>query len=99
MLRWCQAVRNTPATPNYILILVLLLLQYNESDFKDRKHILILLVLNTEYHDDVIKWKHFPRYWPFVRGIRRSPANSVQKMASDAELWSVLWSAHEQTIE
>ena len=22
-------------------------------------------------HDDVIKWKHFPRYWPFVRGIRR----------------------------
>ena len=22
-------------------------------------------------HDDVIKWKHFPRYWPFVRGIRQ----------------------------
>ena len=22
-----------------------------------------------ELHDDVIKWKHFPRYWPFVRGI------------------------------
>ena len=21
--------------------------------------------------DDVIKWKHFPRYWPFVRGIHR----------------------------
>ena len=20
-------------------------------------------------HDDVIKWKHFPRYWPFARGI------------------------------
>ena len=26
-------------------------------------------------HDDVIKWKHFPRYWPFVRGIHRSPVN------------------------
>ena len=26
--------------------------------------------------DDVIKWKHFPRYWPFVRGIHRSPVNS-----------------------
>ena len=25
------------------------------------------------HHDDVIKWKHFPRYWPFVRGIHRSP--------------------------
>ena len=23
-------------------------------------------------HNDVIKWKHFPRYWLFVRGIRRS---------------------------
>ena len=27
-------------------------------------------------HDDVIKWKHFPRYWLFVRGIHRSPVNS-----------------------
>ena len=25
------------------------------------------------YHDDVIKWKHFPGYWPFVRGIQWSP--------------------------
>ena len=24
------------------------------------------------HHDDVIKWKHFPRYWLFVRGIHRS---------------------------
>ena len=30
-------------------------------------------------HDNVIKWKHFPRYWPFVRGIHRSPVNSVHK--------------------
>ena len=30
-------------------------------------------------HDDVMKWKHFPRYWPFVRGIHRSPANFLQK--------------------
>ena len=30
-------------------------------------------------HDDVIKWKHFPSYWPFVRGIHRSPLNSPQK--------------------
>ena len=31
------------------------------------------------YADDVIKWKHFPRYWPFVRGINQSPVNSPQK--------------------
>ena len=30
-------------------------------------------------HDDVIKWKHFPRYWPFVRGNHRSPVNSPHK--------------------
>ena len=29
--------------------------------------------------DDVIKWKHFPRYWPFVRGIHQSLVNSPHK--------------------
>ena len=36
-------------------------------------------------HDDVIKWKHFPRYWPFMRettGHRWIPLTK----ASDAEL-------------
>ena len=28
-------------------------------------------------HDDVIKWRHFPRNWPFVWGIR--PVNSPHK--------------------
>ena len=32
-----------------------------------------------EWHDDVIKWKHFPRYWPFVREIHRSPVNFPHK--------------------
>ena len=33
------------------------------------------------YHDDVIvtKWKYFKRYWPFVRGIYRSPMDSPHK--------------------
>ena len=35
--------------------------------------------LKCQYHDDVIKWNHFPRYWPFVRGIHRSPVNSPHK--------------------
>ena len=30
-------------------------------------------------HDDVIKSKTFPRYWPCVRGIHRSPVNSAHK--------------------
>ena len=45
-------------------------------------------------HDDVIEWKHFPRYWPFVRGIHRSRLIPRTK-ASDAELWCFLWSAFE----
>ena len=31
------------------------------------------------WYDDVIEWKHFPRYWPFVRGIHRSHVNSPHK--------------------
>ena len=31
------------------------------------------------YHDDVIKWKLFPRNWPFVREIHRTPVDSHHK--------------------
>ena len=33
----------------------------------------------VKIHDDVIKWKHFPRQWPFVRGIHRWSVNSRHK--------------------
>ena len=46
---------------------------------------------------NVIKWKHFPRYWPFVRGIRALPVDSLTR-ASDAEFWCFLWTAHEQLV-
>ena len=36
------------------------------------------IMLRFSTHD-VIKWKHFPRYWPFVRGIHRSPVDSSHK--------------------
>ena len=37
------------------------------------------LIRGTLLHNDVIKWKHFLRNWPFVRGIHRSPVNSPHK--------------------
>ena len=37
---------------------------------------LVLVFIN---HDDVIKWKYFPRNWPFVREIHRSPVNFPHK--------------------
>ena len=39
-----------------------------------------LSCINTSIlHDDVIKWKHFPRNWPFVREIHWSPVNFPHK--------------------
>ena len=35
--------------------------------------------ISLDQHDDVIKWKHFPHYWLFVRGSHRWPVNSPHK--------------------
>ena len=43
-------------------------------------------------HDDVIKWKHFPRYWHFVRGIHWSPVDSPHKgQWREALMFSLIW--------
>ena len=51
-------------------------------------------------HDDVNKWKHFPFYWPFVRGIHQTKHNInlhiYQKsycifMNSYSSFWKFLW--------
>ena len=40
---------------------------------------IFVAVMQKIIHDNVIKSKHFPRYWSFVRGIHRSPVNSPHK--------------------
>ena len=46
------------------------------------------------FHDEVIEWKHFPRYWPFGWGIHRSPVNSPHKgQWRGALMWLVIWDA------
>ena len=43
-------------------------------------------------HDDVIKWKHLPHYWPFVRGIHQSPVNSLHKgQWRGNSMFSLIW--------
>ena len=42
--------------------------------------------LSAAVHDDVIKWKHFQRYWSFVRRIHRWPVNSPHKGQSRGAL-------------
>ena len=46
----------------------------------------------------VTLWRHQleTRYWPFVRGIHRSPVNSPHK-GNEAQLWCFLWSSPEQS--
>ena len=48
-------------------------------DFIPFHTIYLFIIPMGAIHDDVIKWKHFPLYWPFVRGIHRSPVNSPHK--------------------
>ena len=42
------------------------------------------------YRYDVIKWKHFPHYCSFVRGIHRSPMNSLQRPNSYNSMFSLI---------
>ena len=52
---------------------------------------------SVRIHDSVIKEKHFPRYWPFVRGIRRSLAISPHRGQISKALISL--SAPERTVD
>ena len=54
--------------------------------------------MKAKSHDDVVKWKHFPRYWPFTRRNHRSPVNSPHKdqwhgalMFSSISVWTNGW--------
>ena len=58
--------------------------KYADNLFNDKTQIILRKCpsgprQNIAYHDDVIKWKQFPCYWPFVRGIHRSPVNYPHK--------------------
>ena len=75
------------------LFITLLLLPHNTQSndvswyFESRK-------FETRWHDDVIKWEHFPRNWPFVRAPVNSPHKGQWRGASMLSLictWLVLW--------
>ena len=52
-------------------------------------HVICALFLD---HDHVIKWKPFPRYWPFVWGIHQSLGNSQHKgQWRGALMFSFIW--------
>ena len=77
-LLYCSA--PTMFIPNHLAIVTRLCVSIDvcrqEQCIKSIFSIVILCCLfkdgnfptSNHYHDNVIKWKHFPRYWPFVRG-------------------------------
>ena len=42
----------------------------------------VRLSCHCSCHDDVMSWKHFQHYWPFVRWIHRWPMDFPQVMLS-----------------
>ena len=90
--QWCGRLYDSPTARFYREIIPNRIFSDLLVTVTVKKHRIALTRLIC--HDDVIKWKHFPRYRPFVRGIHRSRWIPRSK-ASDAELWCILWSARE----
>ena len=72
---WCSALKYVTTKSNFFTSRVL---DTNLSTHATVSCFLLHSIFRTSrsvwiVHDDVIKWKHLPRYWPFVRGIHRSP--------------------------
>ena len=42
--------------------------------------------MGNDGHDDVIKWKHFPRFWPFVRVTNHQPYDCLLNSGADQRI-------------
>ena len=62
---WCRATENKPTLVSIKFGTNCSMTLFDVSNLHT--------ACDNSFHDDVIKWKHFPRYWPFVRGNHRSP--------------------------
>ena len=72
------------ADPQRFSLVATYLAQVTRSGIGCCRRGIVLVNLETyktsfHYQGDAIKWKHFPRYWPFVRGIHQLPVNSLHK--------------------
>ena len=73
----CISIRSSYGTEQFPDAYMRHLAWMNQcSKFWDNSLYISSAILN---HHDVIKWKHFPCYWPFVRGIHPSPVNSPHR--------------------
>ena len=94
---------------NWMLMISILDMSLNISDYSHIYQEPTSSELQCKFpipHDDSIKWKYFPRYWPFVRGIHRSPVNSLHKgqwcgalMFSLICVWINSWVNHHEASD
>ena len=61
------------------VVLTIYQTSYDNRVVSEMEVLVTLFMSLIKKYDDVIKWKHFPRYWPFVPWIHRSPVNSPHK--------------------
>ena len=73
-MRWCLLATNHHLSQVQSFVIGSQLISYLNMTFSS---FLCLSIIWT--YDEVIKWKHFPHYKPFVWGIHRSPTNSPHK--------------------
>ena len=57
-----------------ILYEYLITLSGTKNEMKYSHGIDVMCIIKKLSHDDIIEWKHFPRYWPFVGGTSPVPA-------------------------
>ena len=65
--------------PWFVYLLTRRLVKFSDDIVNDQSFPLGSSASQSDTHDDDNKWKHFPCYWSFVRGIRRSPVDSHHK--------------------
>ena len=78
------SIFHQPECTGYLLDITVIIWQVSpQLNYSDTHQIWMWFKESNGYfhksHDDVIKWKHFPRYWPFVRRIHWSPVYSPHK--------------------
>ena len=70
--QWVQCWIGTKPSATTQVLLTVTLKSY-------KFHHIFINSFSPVVNDDIIKWKHFPPYWPFVQGIHWSPVNSPHK--------------------
>ena len=77
--RSCRLVEKYEHLISYKLHIIVRFLEYNAALWPVHGLTRPTVLKGDLFVHDVFKWKHLPRYWPFVWAIHRSLVNSPHK--------------------